>query len=161
MNSLILAMLDCDWQVRLISKNVESFGLASHYLPVGTQMTKKHPTPQAEKTNGYRQILLSKRAAALAGLGAQTKYLAHAERICEEDQAQNSLDEAVSLRLNGHEYIQLRQIQEALDRLQLGEFGICLSCTEAIPPKRLQALPWAKYCVGCQEKIGDGLLEEE
>ena len=123
-------------------------------------MTKKSPAQHDEKTNGYRQILLQKRASALAGLGAQTKYLAHAERICEEDQAQNSLDEAVSLRLNGYDYMQLRQIQEALDRLQLGDYGICLSCEEAIPPKRLQALPWAKYCVRCQERIGDGLLED-
>jgi DnaK suppressor protein len=124
-------------------------------------MTKKRPPPQHEKSNGYRQILLQKRAAALAGLGAQTHYLAQAERICEEDQAQNSLEEAVSLRLNGHEYLQLRQIQEALDRLQLGEYGTCLSCAETIPPKRLKALPWAKYCVKCQEKIGDGPPERE
>ena len=124
-------------------------------------MTKKSPAQYDEKTDGYRQILLQKRASALAGLGAQTKYLAQAERICEEDQAQNSLDEAVSLRLNGYEYMQLRQIQEALDRLQLGDYGICLSCDQAIPTKRLQALPWAKYCVRCQEKIGDSLLEGE
>ena len=124
-------------------------------------MTKKSPAQHDEKTNGYRQILLQKRASALAGLGAQTKYLARAERICEEDQAQNSLDEAVSLRLNVYDYMQLRQIQEALDRLQLGDYGICLSCEEAIPAKRLQALPWAKYCVRCQERIGDRLLEDE
>ena len=121
-------------------------------------MTKKRPVHD-EKNNGYRQILLKQKASALAGLGAQTHYLARAERICEEDQAQNSLDEAVSLRLNGHEYVQLRQIQEALDRLQLGEYGICLDCAEPIPPKRLHALPWAKYCVKCQEKIGDRSLE--
>jgi DnaK suppressor protein len=124
-------------------------------------MTKKHPAPHDQKTNGYRQILMQKRALALSGLGAQTHYLAQAERICEEDQAQNSLEEAVSLRLNGHEYAQLRQIQEALDRLQLGEYGVCLSCAEAIPPKRLQALPWAKYCVKCQEKVADGSLDAE
>jgi DnaK suppressor protein len=123
-------------------------------------MSKKSPSEPDEKTKGYRQALLQKRASALAGLGAQTRYLTQAERICEEDQAQNSLDEAVSLRLNGYEYMQLRQIQEALDRLQLGDYGICLSCEETIPPKRLQALPWAKYCVGCQEKIGDTFLEE-
>src|SRR5579864_2388770 len=93
----------------------------------GRSMTKKRPA-QDEKNNGYRQILLKQKASALAGLGAQTHYLARAERICEEDQAQNSLDEAVSLRLNGHEYVQLRQIQEALDRLQLGEYGVCLAC---------------------------------
>jgi DnaK suppressor protein len=124
-------------------------------------MTKKRPPPKDEKSNGYRQILLKKRASALAGLGAQTHYLAQAERICEEDQAQNSLEEAVSLRLNGHEYLQLRQIQAALDRLQVGEYGTCLSCAETIPPKRLQALPWAKYCVKCQERIGDGPSEDE
>jgi DnaK suppressor protein len=124
-------------------------------------MAKKRPSPKDDKSNGYRQILLQKRASALAGLGAQTHYLAQAERICEEDQAQNSLEEAVSLRLNGHEYLQLRQIQEALDRLQLGEYGTCLSCAEAIPPKRLLALPWAKYCVKCQERIGDGPSEDE
>jgi RNA polymerase-binding transcription factor len=45
--------------------------------------------------------------------------------------------------------------------MQLGEYGICLSCGEAIPAKRLQAVPWAKYCVKCQEKIGDGFLERE
>ena len=124
-------------------------------------MTKKRPPPQGEKSNGYRQILLQKRASALAGLGAQTYQLAQAEHICEEDQAQSSQEEAVSLRLNGHEYKQLRQIQEALDSLQLGEYGIRQSCAEAIPAKRLQALPWAKYCVKCQETIGDGSVERD
>ncbi len=77
------------------------------------------------------------------------------DRVSEEDQAQHSLQEAVSLRLNGFEYLQLRQIQQALDRLQLGEYGICLSCDGPIASKRLQALPWAKYCVNCQERIGE------
>ena len=124
-------------------------------------MPKKRLAPQDHKTNGYREILLKKRDSALAGLGAQTHYLAQPERISEEDQAQYSLEEAVSLRLNGFEYMQLRQIQEALDRLQLGDFGTCLSCTETIPPKRLDAVPWAKYCVKCQEKIGDRVPEDD
>jgi DnaK suppressor protein len=126
-----------------------------------TRVIKKRPAQQDQKTNGYRQILLKQRDSALAGLGAQAHHRAQAERICEEDQAQSSQEEAVSLRLNGHEYKQLRQIQEALDSLQLGEYGICLSCAEAIPPKRLQALPWAKYCVKCQETIGDDSRECE
>jgi DnaK suppressor protein len=123
-------------------------------------MSKKGAGAQNGQSSMYRKILLDQRASALAGLGRKADSLAKVERICEEDQAQYSLEEAVSLRLNGHEYKQLRQIQEALDRLQLGEYGICLACEEAIPTKRLQALPWAKYCVPCQEKIGDGLLED-
>jgi DnaK suppressor protein len=127
-------------------------------------MSKKRTTIEpptlAVPSNGYRQILLERRASALAGLGVKTQRLAKEDRICEEDQAQHSLEEAVSLRLNGHEFLQLQQIQEALDRLQLGEFGVCLACEEPIPAKRLLALPWAKFCVKCQEKVADGSIED-
>jgi len=128
--------------------------------PTTFLMSKKRPATEEGPSQEFRQILLDKRASALAGLGAKAERLAKADRIRDEDQAQHSLEEAVSLRLNGHEYQQLRQIQEALDRLQLGEYGVCLACEEAIPAKRLHALPWAKYCVKCQEKIADGYVEE-
>ena len=39
--------------------------------------------------------------------------------------------------------------------------AVCLSCDEEIPGKRLTALPWAKYCVPCQEQIGVNPLIEE
>jgi pimeloyl-ACP methyl ester carboxylesterase len=45
----------------------------------------------------------------------------------------------------------LTQIDAALKRIDHGEFGICLDCEEAIAPKRLAALPWAGYCLHCQE----------
>ena len=118
-------------------------------------MPKKSTSPKDGQSATYRQMLLSKKASTLAGLGAKAEVLTDSQRVCEEDQAQNSLTEAVSLRLNGLQYMQLRQIQEALDRLQLGDYGICLSCDQPIPLKRLQDLPWAKYCVPCQEKISD------
>ena len=94
-------------------------------------MSKKTSTVETRQSSEYRQILLNKRASALAGLGAKAHQLANAGRVCEEDQAQYSLEEAVSLRLNGLEYMQLRQIQEALDRLELGEYGVCLSCEDS------------------------------
>src|ERR1035438_6500989 len=62
--------------------------------------------------------------------------------------------EFVSLRLNSLGYGQLRLVEEALDRVQSGDFGVCLACEQPIPSKRLQALPWARYCVPCQEAIG-------
>jgi DnaK suppressor protein len=45
----------------------------------------------------------------------------------------------------------LMQIDAALKRVDDGEFGICLDCEEVIAPKRLAALPWAGYCLHCQE----------
>ena len=45
----------------------------------------------------------------------------------------------------------LMQIGAALKRIHNGEFGICLECEEPISPKRLAAVPWAAYCLHCQE----------
>jgi len=41
-----------------------------------------------------------------------------------------------------------------LDRINAGDYGVCLGCEEQIPAKRLQALPWARYCVNCQQTLG-------
>ena len=45
----------------------------------------------------------------------------------------------------------LAQIGAALERIEDGEFGVCLECEEPISPKRLAAVPWAAYCLSCQE----------
>jgi DnaK suppressor protein len=45
----------------------------------------------------------------------------------------------------------LREVQEALGRMDAGSFGICSGCEEDISPKRLAAVPWTSYCIVCQE----------
>ena len=119
----------------------------------GSTNTSDKETPEVS-----RQILLSHREKAMAGLGMKFDTMARMGRVAEEDQAQLSHDEFVSLRLNSLDYKQLRLIDEALDRLNAGEYGVCLSCEEPIAPKRLRALPWARFCVRCQERIS---LEEK
>jgi DnaK suppressor protein len=104
------------------------------------------------KTDAYRDALLAKREEVLASLG-EVKFdaLARMGRMAEEDQAQATHDEFISLRRNRIEYGQLRLIEAALDRLETGDFGACQGCESAIPAKRLAAIPWARYCVSCQE----------
>ena len=104
--------------------------------------------------DGHRARLMEKRASVLSGLGTRFDTLAGMGRVAEDDQAQLSHDEFVSLRMNGLDYRQLRLVEEALDRLDTGDYGICLGCDEPIAEKRLRALPWARYCVTCQESIG-------
>jgi RNA polymerase-binding transcription factor len=104
--------------------------------------------------SGYQQMLLDKKERVMAGLGIKFDTIAKMGRVAEEDQAQMSHDEFVSLHLNSLDYVQLRLIEEALDRIDSGDYGVCLACEEAIPPKRLLALPWARYCVTCQEEVG-------
>jgi DnaK suppressor protein len=115
-------------------------------------MKKRAPLPQVQEM--YREQLLKKRTDVLATLGIKFDTLARMGRVAEEDQAQITHDEFVSLHLNSLDYWQLRLVDEALDRLDSGDYGICLACEEPIPPKRLRALPWARYCVPCQETVG-------
>jgi DnaK suppressor protein len=50
-------------------------------------------------------------------------------------------------------YRRLRQVEVALARFQTGKYGACLNCEREIPEKRLKAVPWAVYCVECQEEV--------
>ena len=52
----------------------------------------------------------------------------------------------------GQEFRLLREVELALVRLREGSFGICQGCEEQITLKRLQAIPWAAYCVSCQQE---------
>ena len=55
----------------------------------------------------------------------------------------------------------LREIGDALHRLDQGNYGVCLECEEPISPKRLDAVPWARYCVRCQEEIAHRIASGE
>ena len=109
---------------------------------------------QISPTAAYRAMLIEKRRSVLAGLGTKFDTLARLGRVAEDDQAQISHEEFISLRVNGMDYEQLRLVEEALDRLDSGDYGVCLSCEEPIAPKRLNAIPWARYCVTCQGLVG-------
>ena len=47
----------------------------------------------------------------------------------------------------------LREIDEAIDRIEDEDYGTCLECEIPISLKRLEAVSWAKYCVTCQEEL--------
>jgi len=115
---------------------------------------KKSALPAPPDNEVYRLRLRQKRQEVLSGLGVKFDTLARMGRVAEDDQAQMSHEEFVTLRLNSLDYGQLRLVDEALDRLDSGDYGICLCCEEPIPAKRLNALPWARYCVPCQEREG-------
>ena len=50
----------------------------------------------------------------------------------------------------------LALIDEALKRIKKEEYGNCGVCQEELQQKRLEAVPWAKNCISCQEKIEQG-----
>ncbi len=71
----------------------------------------------------------------------------------EIDLARTTSDVETHAGLIAREEEKLRFVDEALARLEAGIYGICLECHTAIPIERLIALPFAAYCVECQEKL--------
>lgn len=51
------------------------------------------------------------------------------------------------------EFTQLRDAHAALRRIENGSFGTCQECDADIHPKRLAAVPWARFCIRCQEAV--------
>lgn len=86
-------------------------------------------------------------------------------RTADEDQTVDLADKAANSYTkeflfgitNGDRKI-LNLIDAALKRLSTEEFGICANCQEELQQKRLEAVPWAKHCINCQEKMEKGLL---
>jgi len=58
-----------------------------------------------------------------------------------------------ALRVASGEASWLREVNEALARIEDGNYGTCEGCGEEIPKKRLEVFPSARYCVQCQSKI--------
>lgn len=75
------------------------------------------------------------------------------------DKATMSYNKEFLFSLTDSERELLQLIEEALIRIDKKEFGTCSNCTEVIKQNRLEAVPWAKYCINCQELQERGLLE--
>lgn len=74
------------------------------------------------------------------------------------DKASNSYAKEFLFSLSNTERETLQLVEEALVRLDGERFGTCLVCSSPVEKKRLEAVPWAKFCLACQEKKEQGLL---
>jgi len=88
-------------------------------------------------------------------------------RTADEDTAQDIADRASSsytkeflFSQSNNERQLLQMVEGALARIREGSFGECISCGREINPKRLEAVPWTRHCIECQEKLEQGILEE-
>jgi DnaK suppressor protein len=77
------------------------------------------------------------------------------------DLAVRNYSKNVQLAVSENESRQLTLIDEALLRIEDDEYGNCQNCEKEINQKRLAAIPWARYCLDCQELLEKGLLDEE
>jgi len=108
------------------------------------------------KSTGYKKILEKKAEEVRSSMSAQkaAQVVARLDIPSDEgDLSQQHHEEWIFLNRNTIEMKLLREISAALRRIDHDDYGICLECSEPISPKRLDAVPWARYCVTCQELI--------
>ena len=84
--------------------------------------------------------------------GAQSREVLATDTSPDElDRIQNSYERDYAIGSLERQAARMREVQNAIHRLDEGSFGVCASCEEEIHPKRLAALPWARFCIACQE----------
>lgn len=108
------------------------------------------------KFAAYRKTLEKKAEEVRASMSAQKAAQVVARLDCPSDEgdlSQQHHEEWIFLNRNTIDIKLLREISEALRRIDEGTYGTCPECEEPISVKRLDALPWARYCVKCQESI--------
>jgi DnaK suppressor protein len=106
----------------------------------------------AEKIEFFRGLLKDRLAALLAEAGAELRDLTDDKEALADDidfAAMESTRE-FTLRLRDRERILIRKIQDALRRVEEGEYGICANCGDEISEKRLMARPVATWCIDCK-----------
>ena len=108
-----------------------------------------------------KKTLLAERENVVTKLNGNDLSIDDAETPDPVDLAVRNYSKNVQLALSENESRQLELIDEALERLEDEEYGVCQNCETEINPKRLAAIPWARYCLSCQELREQGLLDED
>src|SRR4030088_3265329 len=110
--------------------------------------------------NKYKAMLEARQAELSAGL-RNREDIAIEKTPDALDEVQLAVEREVAIRNLDRDSNMLRQVKGALARVADGSYGVCLHCDEDIKTKRLDAVPWTKYCIRCQEAADRHEFESE
>src|SRR5258707_15168760 len=110
--------------------------------------------------NKYKTILEAKQAELAAGLRNRDD-IAIEKAPDAIDEVQLAGERELAIRNLDRESNLLRNVKGALARMADGSYGVCMHCEEDIKTKRLDAVPWTKYCIRCQEAADRHEFESE
>jgi DnaK suppressor protein len=116
------------------------------------------------KVKSYRDRLLERRESLFSQV--TEAEMSSRERDLEAtqdpaDMAANAYTKELLISMSANDRKLLTLIDEALERVEAGEYGECINCAEPVQEKRLDAVPWARYCLKCQDLQERGLLNNE
>jgi DnaK suppressor protein len=118
------------------------------------------------KAKTYRDKLLSRRESLVGQVQAAEAYSRERDAEATQDPADmaaNAYTKELLMSMSTNDRQLLESIDVALTRIDNGDYGKCIHCEEPIQEKRLEAVPWARYCLRCADLNERGLLipEEE
>lgn len=107
----------------------------------------------AEFLENMKKTLLEQKKTLLESLAAQSEDMKNLVKTVESgddaDVASDAIDRTLLTSLGTQDANRLQMIENALERIYQGKYGICLRCGKEIPQERLQALPYSLMCVSC------------
>jgi DnaK suppressor protein len=115
------------------------------------------------KVEKFRQRLLVKRRELMSGVrGSNVKSLESTRDEIQDiaDQASNAYTKEFLLSIGDTERRMLKQVDEALYKIRQDTYGLCETCGEMISERRLEALPFARLCIACQEEEERAKVEQ-
>jgi DnaK suppressor protein len=116
---------------------------------------------EQKKLKLFRERLLLRKQEILEAYNKNKTYGKEADEEGAQDiadKASNSYTKEFLFSLSNSEREMLQDVDEALVRIDNRSYGVCVVCEDEMDKKRLEAVPWAKRCLDCQEKQEQGLL---
>ena len=116
------------------------------------------------KVKSYRDRLLGRREGLVGQVMEAEMYSRERDSEATQDPADmaaNAYTKELLVSMSANDRRLLELIDEALERIEAGEYGNCVHCGEPVQERRLEAVPWARHCLRCQDLQERGLLTEE
>lgn len=116
------------------------------------------------KAKTYRDKLMDRRVGLVGQVQAAEAYSRERDAEATQDPADmaaNAYTKELLMSMSTNDRQLLESIDAALDRIEAGQYGKCIHCGEPILEKRLEAVPWARHCLRCQDLNERGLLTHD
>jgi DnaK suppressor protein len=116
------------------------------------------------KSKTYRDKLMVRREGLVGQVQAAEAYSRERDAEATQDPADmaaNAYTKELMMSMSTNDRQLLESIDAALNRIDAGEYGKCIHCGEPILDKRLDAVPWARHCLRCQDLNERGLLHRD
>jgi len=116
-----------------------------------------------EEIEEFKQVLLklkNKITHTINGAKEEVKELDESKGYSQHqaDEGTDDFGKTINMEVSNKEYLILKQIERALEKIDEGTYGICDITKKEIPKARLQAIPYATMTVEAQDKLEKGLL---